>query len=47
VRWENPIDASTDSWAVAYAVTESNGAEIIAVDHDKDFVMITVNAETE
>lgn len=46
VRWENPIDASTDSWAIANAVTSINGAEILAVDHERDTVLITVDNAT-
>jgi len=42
VRWSEPITASSDSWSVAHAVTEINGARIVAVDHDGDCVHITV-----
>jgi len=43
VDWEDPITGSTDSWAVAHAVTEINGADILAVDHDGKFVHVTVD----
>ena len=46
VRWDTPINAGTDSWSVAYAVTEINGAEVIAVDHDKGTVFVHVNGDT-
>jgi hypothetical protein len=43
VEWDEPITASTDSWAVAHAVTEINHAEILAVDHDGKYIHITVD----
>ena len=42
VRWSEPITASTDAWSVAHAVTEINGARIVAVDHDSEHVHVTV-----
>lgn len=43
VKWSEPITAKSDSWAIARAVTEINGAEIIGVDHDGDRVHVTVD----
>jgi hypothetical protein len=43
VEWD-PITASSDSHAIAIAVTEINGAEIYAVDHDGEFVHVHVLA---
>jgi hypothetical protein len=43
VRWD-PITASSDSHAIAIAVTEINGAEIHSVDHDGEFVHVHVLA---
>jgi hypothetical protein len=43
VRWPEPINAGSDSWAIAEAVTEINGAKILAVDHDGEFVHVTVD----
>lgn len=43
VEWPEPITAASDSHAIANAVTEINGAEIVAVEHDKDVVLVTVN----
>lgn len=42
VKWSDPINSASDSWAIAHAVTEINGAEIVAVDHDGEFVHVTV-----
>lgn len=42
VRWDNPINSASDSWEIAYAVTEINGSEIISVDHDGEYVHVTV-----
>ncbi len=44
VLWPEPITAQTDSWAVAEAVTEINFAEIVAVDHDNEYIHVTVDA---
>ena len=46
VRWDEPITAKSDAHAIAAAVTEINGAEIIAVDHDGEYVHITVDNST-
>jgi hypothetical protein len=43
VPWD-PIAESSDSHAIAIAVTEINGAEIYAVDHDGGFVHVHVLA---
>ena len=47
VPWSEPITAKSDSWEIANAVTEINGAEIIAVDHDGEYVHVTVNNDME
>ena len=43
VEWDEPITASTDSWAVAHAIAEINHAEILAVDHDGEYIHVTVD----
>lgn len=47
VRWDEPITAASDSWAIAHAATEINGAAIKAVDHDGDTVHVTVDGAIE
>jgi len=47
VRWADPITAKSDSWAIAHAVTEINGAEISGVDHDGDTVIVTVDGSVQ
>ena len=42
VRWEHPINSGSDSWAIADAITEINGARVVAVDHDRDVVLVHV-----
>lgn len=45
IDWPEPIDAESDSWAIAHSITVINGAEIMAVDHDKETVMVHVSAD--
>lgn len=47
VRWSEPINASSDSLAIAEAIAEINGARIVSVDHDNEYVHITVESEME
>lgn len=42
IRWVSPITGASDSWAIARAVTEINGAEIVAVDHDDQHIYVHV-----
>jgi hypothetical protein len=43
IKWPTPITPTSDSWAIACAVTEVNGAEILSVDHDRDTVFVIVS----
>lgn len=38
--WEEPIDASSDSWEIAEAVCRELGVEAVSVDHAGEFVHI-------
>ena len=46
VRWPDPITAKSDGQAIAVAVTEINGAKIISVDHDGEYVHVIVDGST-
>lgn len=40
IRWDSPITAKTDSWQIAYMVTEINGSVPVDVDHDGDTIFV-------
>jgi len=39
---EEPITAKTDSWEIAYRITDETGDTIANVDHDHDTIYISV-----
>jgi hypothetical protein len=43
VKWDEPITASSDAHAIAHAVTSLTGVEIVSVDHDREYVHVTVD----
>lgn len=43
IQWPNRITAATDSWEVAHAAVALTGVKILAVDHDDDTVVVTVD----
>lgn len=41
-EWEEPIDASSDSLAIAEAITANTDIRVLCVDHDGEIVIVTV-----
>ena len=42
VAYEDPINASSDSWDIALSFCQANDLEIISVEHDKQYVHVKV-----
>ena len=44
IPWPSRITETSDSWAIAHAVTESAGATILQIEHDNETVVVTVDS---